>query len=101
MEGPAAPQMPVVRPRPYAWAVEFDPTWGTPTSPTTREQMFFLGEPVSHIVAYEEFRRDLMRRRGGEIHIAAAQRRRSLVTPYSIALPGRASGGETELLSAA
>lgn len=102
MESPAVRQLPCIQPeRAYAWAVQLDPLWGAPAAHTTLEQMFFLGEQVSHIVTYEEYRRDLLRRRGGSIHIAVAQRRRALVTPYSITTAARVMGEEPELLSAA
>ena len=63
MESPAVRQLPCIQPeRAYAWAVQLDPLWGAPAAHTTLEQMFFLGEQVSHIVTYEEYRRDLLRR---------------------------------------
>lgn len=101
MEAPAVRQLPCVSSRQYAWAVQLDPLWGAPSAPPTLEQMFFLGEHVAHIVAYEEYRRDLMQRRGGELHIAFAPRRRALVSPDSIMTAPRTLGGAPEFLSAA
>lgn len=101
MEAHPVRQLPSIRDGQYAWAVQLDPLWGAPSTHTTLEQMFFLGEHVAQIVAYEEYRRNLMRRRGGEIHIAVAQRRRSLVTPYSMTTAAREIGDQPELLSAA
>ena len=42
--------------KPYSWTVELPafPATGDPAGMSASEQMFFLGAPLAHVVAYEQ-----------------------------------------------